>query len=307
MKLVDVSLTARRKHESLAAHRKRERRYIPPVTFALAILCSFSAQAHDFWLQPAQYWSQVGASIPFTLQVGHGEERQRSQIRANRIAQITALGPDGRAIDLRPNLDLHGPTDDGRAHFETPGTYIVVLETDSGGRSALSAQRFNEYARTQGLIRAIEERERAGRMTVPASERYRRVTKAVVQIGPINGRSQSHVTAPIGLPLEIIPERNPYAEPHTNDLPVRVIFEGQPLAGALIKLTQLEHDGEPRDVQRTDTSGRATFQLPAGGTWLLNVIWTKPAAASDEVDFETTFSSLSFGFPLTPAADARQP
>jgi hypothetical protein len=36
--------------------------------------------------------------------------------------------------------------------------------------------------------------------------------------------------------------------------------------------------------------------MPRSGSWLLNVIWTKPLAASDETDFETVFSSLSFGF-----------
>jgi len=35
--------------------------------------------------------------------------------------------------------------------------------------------------------------------------------------------------------------------------------------------------------------------MPERGNWLLNVIWTKPLPATDEADFETIFSSLSFG------------
>ena len=84
---------------------------------------------------------------------------------------------------------------------------------------------------------------------------------------------------------------------------MRVIFESQPLAGALVKLTQLEHDGAPYDIQRTDGSGRAHFKIPRNGSWLLNVVWTKPVRARAEVDFETTFSSLSFGFSAAPASD----
>jgi retron-type reverse transcriptase len=37
--------------------------------------------------------------------------------------------------------------------------------------------------------------------------------------------------------------------------------------------------------------------MPSSGTWLLNVIWTKVQPRSAETDFQTTFSSLSFGFP----------
>lgn len=108
------------------------------------------------------------------------------------------------------------------------------------------------------------------------------------------------MTRPLGLPLEIVPERSPYAEPRPADLPIRVIYDGQPLAGALVKLTNLEHDAVPFEVHLTDRAGRATFGMPGSGTWLLNVIWTKPLPSSRETDFETIFSSLSFGFPNRP-------
>lgn len=42
---------------------------------------------------------------------------------------------------------------------------------------------------------------------------------------------------------------------------------------------------------------KAEFSMPQSGEWLLNVIWTKVAPRSWDTDFETVFSSLSFGFP----------
>ncbi|MDY6947100.1 MAG: DUF4198 domain-containing protein [Pseudomonadota bacterium] len=274
---------------------------------ALAALCAGSAHAHDFWLQPAQYWAQPGVWIPVTLQVGHGPQRQRSQIPQGRIARFAAVTPQGGVIDALASLDLGGAGEDGRLQFQAAGTYVVVLETDSRGRSALSAERFNAYVRSEGLTRALEQRERTGRMQAGASESYRRVTKALVQIGAAEAQLQSQVTTPLGLTLEIVPERSPYAAAGSAGLPVRVIFEGQPLAGALVKLTQLERDGAAHEVQQTDSSGRASFGLPQTGTWLLNVVWTKPAAATSEVDFETTFSSLSFGLPAAPAPAPQPP
>jgi hypothetical protein len=34
--------------------------------------------------------------------------------------------------------------------------------------------------------------------------------------------------------------------------------------------------------------------MPDRGTWLVNVIWSKPLSSTQETDFETFFSSLSF-------------
>jgi uncharacterized GH25 family protein len=80
-----------------------------------------------------------------------------------------------------------------------------------------------------------------------------------------------------------------------------VFYEGQPLAGALVKFTDLERDAVPVETHVTDPSGRASFKMPARGSWLLNVIWTKPQTSSRDTDFETIFSSLTFGFsPVSP-------
>ena len=265
----------------------------------LGALLSTPAAAHDFWVQPDQYWSQPGTSIAITLQVGHGEERQRSPIRARRIVRFEAVTPDGTPTDLRSDLRLGGATDDGRFHFRKPGTYVLALETDTRAHTTLPAARFNEHVEHEGLTPALEHREHTRQTHAPASERYRRVATAIVQIGPVNDHTTAHqsITAPLGLPLEIVPEQNPYAEPRALRFPIRVMFEGQPLSGALVKLTHLEHDDAPTEVHRTDSAGRTSFSMPQSGTWRLNVIWTKPLPPGAEVDFETTFSSLSFGFP----------
>jgi uncharacterized GH25 family protein len=115
-------------------------------------------------------------------------------------------------------------------------------------------------------------------------------------VGAYGIGSQAQITKPVGLPLEIVPEASLYASRRPSSLPVRVIYEGRPLPGALVKLTDLKFDGAPLEEHVTDHEGRATFSMPSSGKWLLNVIWTKPHSRSEETDFETVFSSLSFGF-----------
>jgi uncharacterized GH25 family protein len=161
-----------------------------------------------------------------------------------------------------------------------------VLETDSRARSNLPADRFRAYAEEEGLTPAL-----APRVGAAVSERYSRNAKAIVQVGK---GGQAQVTRPVGLPLEIVPDVPPGGGPA---LPVRVFYQGRPLPGALVKLTDLDRDATPLEMRRTDDEGRASFAVPARGRWRLNVVWTKPLPAGEDAEFETVFSSLSFATP----------
>jgi len=267
------------------------------------LLCSRASfvAAHDFWLQPSEYWISPDALTPMTLQVGHGPFRQRSPIPVRRITRFQAIAPKGAVIDLHEQLRLGQAAQDGDFRLKTPGTYVLVLQTDDRAQTHLPSIRFNDYLRVEGLTPALEQRARLHRMDADGSERYSRCAKSIVQVGTSTARSQqSQVSKPIGLPLEIVPEANPYGMPRAATLPVRVIYAGRPLAGALVKLTNLSNDASPLEAHLTDHDGRASFTMPNSGSWLLNVIWTKALPNSDETDFETIFSSLSFGFPSDP-------
>ena len=269
------------------------------VILHLALLCSRASvvAAHDFWLQPSEYWTSPGTLTPLTLQVGHGSFRQRSPIPMRRITRFEAIGPKGAVVDLHEQLRLGQPAEDGDFQLKNSGVYILVLQTDDRAQTHLPSIRFNDYLKAEGLTPALEQRARLHRMDADGSERYSRCAKSIVQVGPSVAGSHGQVSKPAGLPLEIVPEANPYGLPRSATLPVRVIYAGRPLAGALVKLTNLKDDASPFEMHLTDHDGRTSFTMPHSGTWLLNVIWTKPLARSEETDFETIFSSLSFGFP----------
>lgn len=266
---------------------------------ALAIsLGSFAAsvQAHDFWIQPERYRIAPDTPTSLTLQVGHGSDRQRSKIGLRRITRFAAVAADGRSVDLRERLHP-GEASDG--DFELPvGGHLLVLETDARAQSHLPAIRFNDYLQAEGLTPALQDRQRKGRMQVDGSENYSRRSKAIVRVGASDATTPAQwralLSRPLGLPLEIVLDQNPYAQPRPSRLPLRVLYEGRTLAGALVKLTRLEDDAQPFATRYTDADGRADFAMPAQGRWLLNVIWTKPLPASSETDYETVFSSLSF-------------
>jgi uncharacterized GH25 family protein len=282
---------------------KPQRRWL---TLILLLVCSGSSvAAHDFWIQPAAYWVSPTAITAMTLQVGHGPARQRSPIPASRVTRFEEVAPDGLRTNLKGRLQLGGTSEDGSFILQKSGTHLIVLQTDDRAQTHLPYLRYNDYLKAEGLTPAIQQRTRLHRMDRDASENYSRCAKAILQVGSAGAGSQREVTRPVGLPLEIVPDRSPYALPRSATLPVQVLYLGRPLPGALVKLTDLGNDAVPLETHVTDRTGRATFVLPTGGTWLLNVIWTRSQPSSAETDFETTFSSLSFGFP--PNRSLRRP
>jgi len=260
----------------------------------LALLfASAPAMAHDFWLQPRGWQTAPGAPLPTTVEVGHGPFRQQWGGTAERLAELRDNAPGG-ASDLRAGFR---PSADGAnlaPVFATPGLHILTLAT-SPAKSELPSIRFNDYAGVEGLTPALNARARSRTTDKPGREIYSRRCKALIQVGPPLADEARMATRVLGMTLEIVPLRDPYALGPDRQLPVRVIFEGHPLAGALVKLTNLEFDGKPLATMRTDARGQASMRVPPVGSWLVNVIWTKPIHSAD-ADFETTFSSLTFGY-----------
>ena len=177
---------------------------------------------------------------------------------------------------------------------------MIVLET-TRAQSTLPSIRFNDYIKVEGMTPAIEQRARLRQGDRDGREQYSRRAKALVQVGDLTA-DQAHVTRPVGLTLEIVPQKSPYALTPGEMLPVQILYEGKPLAAATVKLNNLDFDMKPFATHLTDAAGRTAFDVPRRGKWQLNVIWTKPLANNPAADFDTTFSSLTFGFnPPRPA------
>lgn len=262
----------------------------------LAMAAATPALAHDFWLQTKGFQFPTPAAASFVVLVGHGPARERWAGDPARLLFLRSVGPDG-VRDHRADL-IPGEASNGILHFTTPGTYVVAMQT-TPAESDLPALRYNSYATEEGLTPALEQRARTGKTADNGREIYSRRVKALVQVGAARA-PQPQVTRPVGLSLEIVPERDPYRLKPGEKLPVRILFEGRPLPGALVKLTNLDFDTRPVEMHRSDGSGRAVFSVPDHGAWLVNVIWTTPISGNPKADFETTFSSMTFGYAAKP-------
>lgn len=261
--------------------------------WSLAVLGLIAAptMAHDFWIQPRLFTMPAPSSEPLVMFVGHGQARDRWGLDASHVVLFRTIGPDGM-IDRRANLKMGATGFDAIVPLARPGAYVFVLQSNSTA-SQLPSLRFNDYISAEGITPIIAQRQRFNQGKADGREIYSRRAKAIVQVGPVDAASIARVTRPVNLALEIVPERHPQALDSAKHLPVRVLFNGRPLAGATVKLTDLDADAEPVAKIRTGADGRAVFTIPHPGKWQFNVVWAVALNGNPQADYATTFSSLA--------------
>ena len=258
------------------------------------VFIATSAMGHDFWLQPQTFRTKTGVGLPITALIGHGDDRGRWEADANRVVMLKSTGPNG-TVDLRGEFKQRGAGSHFAPVFAKKGSHVLYMQTNHAP-SILPANQFNDYAKEEGLTPILQYREQLGTTQSEGREIYSRRAKALIRVGSMTRRGDPRTTKAVGLTLEIVPERDPYALGKSRNLPVRIFYEGKALPGATVKLTNLNADEKPVAIVKTDSSGRAAFHIPESGAWLLNVVWTKPIKGRPDADFDTIFSSLTFGY-----------
>ncbi len=259
------------------------------VACAFAALLASPLRAHDFWIELSTYRPAVDATVDVRLFVGQrfrGEALPRNPAMIVRFALASEQGETpvpGRAADEPA----------GRVRIQMPGLQVIGYRSRNTPVS-LEPAKFDEYLREEGLEWVIGDRAKRGESRKPSREIFSRCAKALLSAG--DGGATGYDRA-FGFELELIPEKNPYELKGGDGLPVRVAYEGKPLAGALV--TALPYDEpEKRISQRSDANGRVTFVLPREGVWLVRAVHMIPAAAGNaEADWESLWASLTFEIP----------
>ena len=255
------------------------------VLVAAALLLAAPARAHDFWIEPGSFRPAVGSSVAVRLVVGtkfRGEALPRNPAS---IAQFVLVSDAG----LTPVLGRPGDEPAGIVRIEGPGLQVIGYHS-LNSQVSLEPAKFEDYLREEGLERVIEARARRGESQKPSREVFSRCAKALLFAGDFGKASHDRV---LSFTLELIAEKNPYAMKGGDELPVRIFYEGKPLAGALV--AALSYDEPDRKLsRRSDANGRVRFRIPKEGVWLVKAVHMVPAAPGLDADWESLWASLTF-------------
>jgi len=157
----------------------------------------------------------------------------------------------------------------------------------------LAAPDFERYLAMEGLDAIIKDRADHGSSAAPGREIFSRAAKSLLAVG--GGRPASGHDRVLGLTLELIPEKSPWALQAGDELPVVLRYEGKPLAGALVMA--LHQSGEKLAAIRSDDAGRVRVPLSRSGVWLVKAVHMIPAPAGADADWESIWASLTFELP----------
>jgi uncharacterized protein DUF4198 len=250
----------------------------PAVAAALFLLVAHAANAHDTWIAPRAFRVASGATLTVDMTSGMGFPALEYAPEAARI-ESAGVRLQGRV------LDFGGRTRGARA-------LVLTARPDASGLAAifvstkprtltLKPSQVTEYLEEIGAAQEIVRawRERKGPKTW--RESYRKHAKAFVRVGEAPDAAW---TEPVGLPLEIVPERDPSALRAGSELTLRVLKQGEPVPEFAVAAVM---QGTPRRLVRTGPDGRATLPLDRAGVWLLAGTELRPSGDAWESDFTT--------------------
>lgn len=261
---------------------------------ALGVLLAGPAQAHEYWLAPSTFRTGLRDTIALGALAGEGFVGERKAFAAGRVIRWRVRA--ARELDLMP---ASTPGDTLWVRFAPGDGSGLLFGYESNFASlTLDGARFDRYLEEEGLEGPRQVR-RARGDAGPGRERYRRCAKTYLA-----GIDSLRALEPLGMPCEIVPLSIPGRAP---SLRVRVVFEGRPLAGALVNAWRqpLEADARPRDPARraaaplawsgrTDSRGEAVIPVEASGEWLVSLVHMIPSRDPAAADWESTWASLTF-------------
>jgi Domain of unknown function (DUF4198) len=266
--------------------------------FALSMLHA-PLFAHDFWIEPSAFVAAPGAEINVRLREGEG-------FAGDALPRIPAF--------IREFFVLQGGVRrpvTGQAGAEPAGRFIAGAEgamtiayLSRGSRQFLMAEKFNTYLAEEGLEAILDKRSERKQSTAAGRETYVRCAKSLVRgVAGADGRVMEISDAPLGLPLELIAERDPAALDKDRTLPLRLLYQGRPIPGVLLVALN-RADPARRQSMRTDADGRVRFVI-GGGDWLIKGVHMIDAPAGSRVDWISYWVSLTFALPDESPAPAK--
>jgi hypothetical protein len=241
----------------------------------LASLLASSASAHDFWIELSTKRAAPGEPVAARLFVGDDGAGEPFPRDPGHLLRFWAASDAGEA----PLLARSGADPAGVFVPHAPGVHAIGY-TSRATPLALEPARFAAYLDQEGLPRVR-----------PGPELFSRCAKALLPVGSADTAGFQRV---LGLTLELVPERSPFLLAPGDELPVRLLYEGRPLAGALVDARQ---HGAAVAAARTDAEGRVRLRLPAPGFWMIAAVHLTEAAPGQGAAWESFWASLSFVVP----------
>lgn len=244
------------------------------------------AAAHDMWIEPSTFTPKAGEIVSLRLLVGQGllgDPLPRSSALIDQFVSVDASGKN-------PVVGREGATPAGYVRAGSAGVLVIGYRSNpSPVRQA--GDQFDRYLKEEGLDAILRLRARRKPGDDVVQELFSRCAKSLVRSGATSGSAQGDRA--LGFTLELVAERNPYSLAAAKELPVRLTYEGRPLAGALVVAINKQNPAQKISA-RSAADGRVRLRLRSGGMWMVKAVHMVPAPPGAEAEWVSYWASLTF-------------
>jgi uncharacterized GH25 family protein len=261
------------------------------IAIMLLFLAGTAISAHEFWLEPQHFHLHKGETLTLKFLVGedfNGENWkgnrssvEKLQLFYNEIQDnLTQLIPDSLKGD---SLNLQ---------FFDEGTALIAYQSTNKSIT-LEPSKFLEYLKEDGLDNAIRYRDEHQETDSSGRELYQRCAKTIFQVGNKTDQSFGQVC---GLPSEFIPLTNPYSLKAGDEMAVKILVEGKPADGLMIKTWHRVNGKTTKKDLLTDSNGVVRFPVSLTGKWMVSNVRMVRLESNATADWQSFWASLTWGY-----------
>ena len=255
----------------------------------LSVGCPLLVRAHEFWLEPTEYAPTLNKKIELRLKTGENFKGSINPYLSSNFLKFTSQ--QGKTVR---NIEGFDGNDDPAAvlTFKNRGLTIITYHKKFGYLKYKNFDGFKNFLIKEGLGHFLAQHTAQNKKKTNIEEKYYRAAKLLLNVGQ-NGQGQDRFT---GMPLELVAEQNPYTLQPGEPLAIRLLQNGKPVEGALIRAFP-QSNAEEVQLKKTDQDGRAIIPMPSSGPWLLNTVQYLEPKLNDGVDWVSIWASLTFEHP----------
>ncbi|MXQ09326.1 DUF4198 domain-containing protein [Alphaproteobacteria bacterium GH1-50] len=258
------------------------------LSMALALACiAFSAEGHEFWIDPVEHQVAPGANIVADLRVGQeygGSAYSYLPPRFRRFdyAFDGQVAPVEGLIGDRPAVTMAAPGE---------GLVTLIHVTTDSRITWDDFADFEAFVVHKDAEWTLEPHESGELSKEKVSEVYSRYAKSLVGVGKSAG---SDIEA--GLLTEIVALENPYTDDTSDGVDVRLLYQGEPRGDEQIEIYQKTPEGEVTvSTVRTDDDGVASIPVTPGNRYMLDAVVLRRAEGPEI--WESLWANLTFAVP----------
>jgi uncharacterized GH25 family protein len=265
--------------------RRVNKRY---TALVLLMLIVSVVAAQELWMQPLKFIYSLGERAKINFVTGENLIGEPVDLKKDQIEKFEYHRLFG-VSDLKPTV-TEGKKDHLDIELKEEGTHVLAMQSSFTFVES-EADKFNTYLKENGLDDVYAAREKAGASGKPGRESSAKYTKLLLQVG---AKKDDGYKMPIGFPIEIVPEQNPYSLKLGDNIRFKILWNKKPLFGARVKVWNRKEGLTTLQNIYTEQNGTMETRISSKGLWLVQVIYMVPSK-DGQADWRSYCGSLVFG------------